>query len=527
MTDALATSPVVDPSLTADAPTRRLSAGMRTVRRFASSIRLRFVAGYVLLLTAALVVAIVVARQVQLARADGEFAQEQVQEVGELRALAGGIDPATGEPFGADVRAIFDTFLARSLPSDDEAFYTIIDGRPYDTSAGAPPLLDDPRFAQAWQVGEPTKSTIQSELPGVGEVRSLAVPIGSVDGTSGVFVVASFPADDYREVDDVVRLITYVGIAAVLVTSALAWSLAGRVLRPVRQLTSTARRISDSELSARIPVDGHDELAELGTTFNDMVERLDHSFTAQRQFLDDVAHELRTPITIARGHLETLEDDPVERAETVEIVTDELDRMSRYVSDLLTLAKAEQPDFLVLRDVDPGELALDLHHRMRGLGARSWVLDSAPPVGEVVLRADPDRLAQAVLNLAANAVQHTRDGDEIGTGVAIVGTTLRLWVRDTGPGVDPRIIDTIFDRYARAATSRSRRPEGSGLGLSIVDAIARAHGGEPSVDSQPGHGATFTVTIVLDEVSTQPIGPPYPVALSAPPVPMSWPGDRL
>ena len=507
MTEAVTAVPFADRSRArVETTPRRISAVVRPIRRFASSIRLRFVAGYVLLLTAALVVAIVVARQVQLARADGEFEQEQVQEVGELRALAGGTDPQTGEPFGTDVQAIFDTFLARSLPSDDEAFYTIIEGQPYRTSTGAPPLFDDPRFAAAWQIDAPTKSTIRSEIPGLGEVRSLAVPLGAGDDVGGVFVVASFPADDYREVDDVVRLITFVGIAAVLVTSALAWSLAGRVLRPVRQLTSTARRISDSDLSARIPVDGQDELSELGVTFNDMVDRLESGFTAQRQFLDDVAHELRTPITIARGHLEMLGDDPVERAETVEVVTDELDRMSRYVSDLLTLAKAEQPDFLVLRDVDPGELALDLHQRMRGLGARSWVLDGAPPVGQVVVRADPDRLGQAVLNLAANAVQHTKQGDEIGTGVAIVGSTLQLWVRDTGDGVDDRLQATIFDRYARAATSRSERPEGAGLGLSIVDAIARAHGGHPSVVSRPGEGARFTVTIPLADVLSPPDG---------------------
>ncbi|MGI9031845.1 MAG: sensor histidine kinase [Ilumatobacteraceae bacterium] len=498
---------------------------MRTVRRFASSIRLRFVAGYVLLLAVALVVAIVVARQVQLARADAEFEQEQAQEVEELRALAGGIDPTTGEPFGTDVRAIFDTFLSRSVPSDDEAFYTIVDGRPYDTSTGAPPLLEDPLFARAWQVDGPTKSTLRSGLPGVGEVRALAVPVGSAEGPVGVFVVASFPADDYREVDDVVRLITYVGIAAVLVTSALAWTLAGRVLRPVRHLTSTARRISDSDLSARIPVDGHDELAELGTTFNDMVERLDRSFTSQRQFLDDVAHELRTPITIARGHLETLEDDPIERAHTVELVTDELDRMGRYVSDLLTLAKAVQPDFLLLRDIDPGELALDLHHRMRGLGARTWVLDAAPPVGDLVVRADPDRLAQAVLNLATNAVQHTQPGDEIGTGVAIVGPQLHLWVRDTGPGVEPRAMATLFDRYARAATSRSRRPEGSGLGLSIVDAIARAHGGRVSVLSRPGQGATSTVAIAMEAMRAQRTDQPGGALGALPaPTPFSRPG---
>ena len=260
------------------------------------------------------------------------------------------------------------------MPSDDEAFYTLVGGQRFDASTASPPLFDDPQFLSSWLVSAPTSSTATTEVRDVrsqpvGEVRSLAVPLLRGSEVGGVFVVASFPAGDLGEVDDVVRLITLTGLTVIVVTTALAWSLAGRVLRPVRQLTATARQITESDLSARIPVDGHDELAELGGTFNEMVERLDQGFTAQRRFIDDVAHELRTPITIARGHLEVLGDDPVERAETVAVVTDELDRMSRYVSDLLVLAKAEQPDFLVTAPIDLGELALDLHVRLRGAGA--------------------------------------------------------------------------------------------------------------------------------------------------------------
>ena len=341
------------------------------VRRALASIRMRIVVGYLVLLTVALLVAIVVTRQLQLARADREIEREQAQEVEELQLLAGeGVDPATGDPFGDDVHRIFDVFLRRNVPSDDEAFYTVVDGQVWEYSFGSPALFEDPQFLPAWTVEEPTVSTATSDVADVGEVRSLAVPI-VVDGSvAGVFVVASFPDVAHGEVADVVRLITIAGLGVLGVTTALAWSLAGRVLRPVRELTSTAKQINQSDLSARIPVEGHDELAELGTTFNDMVDRLEQGFTSQRQFLDDVAHELRTPITIARGHLEVLGDDPTERAETVEIVTDELDRMSRYVTDLLVLAKSDQPDFLVTERIDLGELAVDLLARVSGLGAR-------------------------------------------------------------------------------------------------------------------------------------------------------------
>lgn len=490
-----------------------------TLRRGLASVRVRIVVSYVLLLATALIIAIVVTRQVQLSRADREFELEQAQEVEELRRLAGGIDPETGEPFGGDARAIFLTFLRRNVPSDDEAFYTIVDGAGYRYSNGSPRLFDDPQFLDLWSVTTPTTSTTATDVGGIGEVRSLAVPVMSGDDVAGVFVVASFPDDDYREVDQVVAVISLAGLAVLLVTTALAWSLAGRVLRPVRELTATAKQITESDLSARIPVEGRDELAELGTTFNDMVDRLEAGFTSQRRFLDDVAHELRTPITIARGHLEVLGDDPAERAETVEIVTDELDRMSRYVSDLLVLAKSEQPDFLVWGPIDLGELAGDLFQRVRAIGPRAWVVDACPAVGATVVNADAERLSQGVVNLASNAVQHTAPGDEIGLGIVVVAGHVRIWVRDTGAGVDPAVADSLFDRYSRAATNRVRRPDGSGIGLSIVDAIARAHGGSVAVESQPGRGASFVLLIptTAGPGVAAPWAPPDLTATTVPP----------
>src|SRR5690606_34686770 len=133
-------------------------------------------------------------------------------------------------------------------------------------------------------------------------------------------------------------------------------------------------------------------------------------------FLDDVAHELRTPITIARGHLELLGDDPDERAETVDLVTDELDRMGRYVADLLVLAKQEQPDFFRPEPVDLGDLVTDALAKVRTLGERRWTVDEAPAPGAVWVLADRERLNQALVNLVANAVEHTAPGDVVALG---------------------------------------------------------------------------------------------------------------
>jgi signal transduction histidine kinase len=319
--------------------------------------------------------------------------------------------------------------------------------------------------------------------------------VGDADRPAGTFVVAWFTERDTDAIANTTRVILAVAGTALLVTTALGWWLAGRVLRPVQEVTDTARRITDADLSRRIPVQGDDELAHLGTTFNAMLDRLESGFANQRRFLNDVAHELRTPITIARGHLELLGDDPAERAETVGVVTEELDRMSRYVDDLLVLAKAEQPDFLATRPVDVGELALDWRARVEALGERTWRLDAAPEPGAVICTADPDRLTQAVLALTTNAVQHTGAGDEIGIGVDGGGPDggCRIWVRDTGPGVAHDQREHIFERAARAPGSRDDRPEGTGLGLAIVAAIAHAHGGRARVVATPGGGATFVL----------------------------------
>jgi signal transduction histidine kinase len=469
-------------------------------RRWWSSIRLRIVVGYVVLVAAALAISILVTRQVLLGRLERDIDRALTQEVEELRNLATGNDPATGQPFGDDAEAILDTFLRRNVPAANEAFYSFVGGRQFLSSFAAPQdVWRDEALVAAWaSVTEPTRATVNAD---VGEIRYLAVPLLAAGSSTGVLVVAHFPETDRDEILVIVRVLGIAGLVVLFASAALAWSLAGRVLRPVRDLTTTAQRITETDLSQRIDVEGTDELAELGETFNAMLERLDHGFVQQRQFLDDVAHELRTPITIVQGNLDLLGDDPEERAESLAVVNDELDRMNRYVNDLLLLAKADSGDFLRFEPVDLGELAATLGQRLAVLGDRSWHLDTAPPPGAVAVLADRDRLVQAVLNLATNAVQHTSAGDAVTFGVEATGDTARLWVRDTGPGLDDAVIDQLFTRRFRGAASRVQRTEGTGIGLSIVDAIARGHGGRAIAANAPGGGAQFTIELPLDPAS--------------------------
>jgi two-component system OmpR family sensor kinase len=222
-----------------------------------------------------------------------------------------------------------------------------------------------------------------------------------------------------------------------------------------------------------------------------MLDRVESAVVEQRRFVDDAGHELRTPITIVRGHLEVLDPaDPEDVANTVELVDDELGRMNRMVSDLLLLARSEQPEFLRPEPVDLAALTEAIFDKVTGLGERDWVLDSVARV-EAVL--DPQRVTQAVVALADNAVHHTSDGARIALGSDHGPGVVRFWVADSGVGVAEEDRERIFERFARGGSGR--RSDGAGLGLSIVRAIAVAHGGRVTLDSEPGRGATFTVEV--------------------------------
>ncbi len=280
------------------------------------------------------------------------------------------------------------------------------------------------------------------------------------------------------------------GIALILVTLG-AWMVSDRLLQPLRKMRATAQEISHTDLSRRIDTTGNDDITDLGNTFNAMLDRLEHSFGQQRRFLDDAGHELRTPITIVRGHLELLDPEHVPETEaTRDLVLDEVDRMARLVDDMIVLAKSGRPDFLRPVDADAGVLTDEVLDKVRALGDRAWKLDER---AEGTVHVDPQRVTQALVQLATNAVQHTEAGDVIALGSANEDGVVRWWVRDTGPGIDPADTERIFQRFQRGDDTRG--PEGSGLGLSIVRAIATAHGGEVSLDSTPGEGATFTLVL--------------------------------
>jgi signal transduction histidine kinase len=457
-------------------------------RRIFASARSRILASYVVLLLFSSVLGTVALRQVLINRAGERVDDALVQETEEFRRLAeDGRDPRSGRPFGADVRAIFDVFLSRNVPGEGEAFYTFVSGRPY-REAFAPGLEN----ARVPEVDVRAATTVtrggEAELADGRRIRYLAVPVEAGGRTPAVFAVGLDLSDEIDEVNDALRLAAGVSTAVLLLASLLAWVVAGRVLAPMRALRDTARSITESDLTRRIPVEGNDELADIARNFNEMLDRLEEAFASQKAFISDAGHELRTPITIIRGHLDVMGDDPDDRRETLDLVSDELDRMGRLVNDLLLLAKATRPDFLQPDTVDLDDLTRELFAKASALGRRDWRLAC---VGKGRIIADRQRLTQAIMNLSQNAIAQTRSSDAIELGSDRVGETVRLWVRDTGAGIPPDYQDRIFDRFVRL----DRATEGAGLGLAITAAVAEAHGGRVEVNSTPGAGACFTVVI--------------------------------
>jgi signal transduction histidine kinase len=457
-------------------------------------IRTRILFWYVAIMAAAIVAAILVVRQVTIAQIDARIEHDLTQEADELRRLAGGRDPRTGAPFGGRVDRIFEVFLQRNVPGRNETFVTFVDGRPFERTFIQPPYrLDrDPALLARWsRLSDTDRGRVETPA---GTVEYLAVPLKVARETRGVFVAAIFRDAELAETRPAVWGAAGVGLATLLVGSLLAWRVAEGVLRPVRDVTAAAGGITAGDLTRRIRVTGHDEISLLANTFNDMLGKLEEAFETQRRFVDEAGHELRTPITVVRGHLELLEEDPDERRRTLDLVMDELERMQRIVNDLLVLAKAERPDFLDLAPVNLSDLTREVYEKAQALGSRDWQLEK---VGRGIIEGDRQRITQAMMQLAQNAVQHTPEEGDVVIGSALRNGEVRLWVRDTGEGIPQGEEERIFERFSRARGRRSS--EGAGLGLAIVRAIAEAHYGRVEVRSTPGKGPTFTITIPADQ----------------------------
>ncbi len=386
--------------------------------------------------------------------------------------------------------------VARLVPARNEASLALIDGQPryrpetlsgFDISENTQ-LIDRAVAESAREAGVVRGTAVTDQ----GSLRYIAIPVRmDGDAETGLYIRA---IDLDAELEPVTTsMITYAlaALAMLLMIGLVGWFVTGRLLSPIRHLRDAADSITISDLGARIPAQGNDDISDLTRTVNSMLDRLEGSVDVQRQLLDDVRHELKTPITIVRGHLEMM--DPRDAADveaTREIGMSELDRMTRLVDDIDMLASVDSGEQFPTVDVDIAALTARVGELVAVIPGHDWSVEES---ATGTMPGDPDRLLQAWLALADNAAKYTPDGAPIEIGSSMDAQTARLWVRDHGPGIPPAVRHRIFRRFDRAHGKRS--VGGSGLGLAIVDAIAKAHGGTCTVADSPGGGATFTMAI--------------------------------
>lgn len=338
-------------------------------------------------------------------------------------------------------------------------------------------------------------------------MRVLTIPILSAGRRAGTLRVASPLKPVEQAQASLRRTFVIVGALALLAAVAVGLGLASLIARPLRRMAGVATAIEAGDLSLRAgPVAAGGEVSILADAFDHMLERLERTFNRQRDFVSDASHELRTPLTVVRAQVELLdrEADESRRHEGTRSLLRRLDELDRLVGDMLTLASAEAGQLVEPSSIELGDFFEDIRRDLPLFGERDFEVH---PV-DGTLRADPARLTQVLWNLVRNAVSHTRPGDLITITASTSDGRIDIAVSDNGPGIPPKELERIFERFYRSAGTRARRVGGGGLGLAIARAITEAHGGTVTAESEQGRGATFHVVLPG-------YAPPVPVRAAA------------
>jgi two-component system, OmpR family, sensor kinase len=451
------------------------------------SVRTRIVASILVTAAVGLGVAGIVSYQLQRAATMQDIDARLKGQLTEARRV---IDADDGfDSVGQAVQRI----LSVAVPPDDGGTVGILDGKPEFTAGVMESVRLDliPGFAKqaSDDVADGTVRMGTFESDGR-SYRYLATPVtlsGSKD--RGAFAVAIDVGARLAPLDATYRVYTIIALISWVVIGVAGWLIAGRLLRPLRRLSTTAERISADALDERIPVQGTDDLSVMTGTVNSMLDRVRDGVTQQRELLDDVRHELKTPLSVVRGELELLDSsDPAEVAEARRVGIEEIDRMTALLDALTDLTEARTA-VMEREPVDVAALTDDVLTRVSALPGRRWSLASSA-TGEAAI--DRPRIIQAWLQLAANADTHSPEGGDIEIGSVGEGDRVRLFVRDGGEPIPADQRDRIFQRFVRGP--ETERTGGAGLGLSIVAAIAEAHGGSVALDSRGG-GNRFSLLL--------------------------------
>ena len=370
------------------------------------------------------------------------------------------------------------------------------------TVALSPDLAPQPVFLASLQALPP--SLHGPVFAGRGDDDRMRCLTVAVPRSPSLLLQVAAPWDPAEDL--LARLLTGLVLASLLfllLSGIGGWLLVGRALRPIDHIVTEAEALTADRLGPvllRRRAHSDDEIGHLVTALNGMMTRLSAAFTGQRQFTADASHELRTPLTILRGEFELAlarERTAHEYRKTLESGLEEVLRMARIVESLGFLARGDagpaRPRVRVSLTALASEVTDAMQHRAQEAGLRLISEASA----EAVMRGDADALRRMVQNLVENALAYTPPGGEVLVSLTAAGGKCRLCVADTGIGIAPEDLPHVFDRFFRADKSRANTG-GSGLGLSIVQSIVQAHGGEIEAESEPGRGSRFMVTLPED-----------------------------
>lgn len=417
----------------------------------------------------------------------------------ELRQFA---STAAQRPVGQSLETFSYRYLqTHALASGDAVLVALKKGGRVETAGGLA-LERSPIVIAAISHPTTTSSVRPTTISGH-PVELATVPI--FDGRTFVgTVIASADLTPFAAERSRVLALSFAEAAIALVAGAASsYILLRQLLRTVGRITVTADELGRSSLDKRLGDQGSDdEVGDLARTFDEMLDRIESALKGQRRLLADVSHQLRTPLTVARGHLEVLgltgTKDPEAVKETIGLVVDEIAHMGAVVERLLMLGHAMDPDFLETHPVDLRALVGDCFAAAQALEPRNYSLG---PVPDIVVAIDDAKVRGAILNLVANAVRATTVDDEIRLSVLInvVHQEIEIIVEDSGPGIPVHARELALERFARPG---ARNTEGSGLGLAIVRAVAEAHGGRVFIDQSTLGGARVTMmfptSLVID-----------------------------
>jgi signal transduction histidine kinase len=321
-----------------------------------------------------------------------------------------------------------------------------------------------------------------------------------INNMGGMGGMMGQPLDQARQsyLNGIASFLWIAGAAGVVLSLVLGWLFSRQIIRPLDNIANAAHKVAGGSLEQKIDVQGYSEVQDLGESFNNMAATLRQDRDQRRNMIADIAHELRTPISVLQGNIEGMIDGvlPDDRR-TLEILHGETLELGRLVEDLrtLSLAEAGQLNF-DLQPVDLGKLSARVAESFKTIAATRGIGITLSIDSKIdTINADADRTAQVLRNLIDNAIKYSPDGSSVEVGVVSGKGNVTVSVADHGRGISAENLPLVFDRFYRVDRSRSRSTGGSGLGLAIAKQLVEAQGGNILVESKVGEGSTFSFSL--------------------------------